>query len=240
MPRSQRPLQVFTEHETICSINSLGYTRIHDAQLLELVIDEAFDFDPPPVGESGATGLYAGEQDMYAFMIDLKAWVEIGEERFAPGFYVWNSEVGSRYTGIASFWYQRVCGNHIIWDPKHLVSYSRKHTASAETALTEFRKIIRHLVEASSNRRDEFGKSISRAQKTALGSCPDSVTRVLRGLGIPASSIQDAVKVMAEKSDGFTLYNAVDALTRLTGKLKNASERVEQDSKIGQLLSLAN
>lgn len=240
MPRSPGPLQIFTEHDSIRAINSVGYTRIHDAQLLELVIDEAFDFDPPPVGESGATGLYAGEQDMYAFMIDQTAWVEVGEERFAPGFYISNSEVGSRYTGIASFWYQRVCGNHIVWDPKHLVSYSRKHTTSAETALAELRKIIRYLVEASSSRRDEFVKSISNAKKTLLGSCPDSATKVMKGLGIAASSIQDAVQVMAEKSDGFTIYNAVDALTRITGKLKNASERVDQDGKIGQLLSLAN
>ena len=240
MPQGSRPIQIFTDGETIRSIHPVGYTRIDDSALLELVIDEAFDFDPPPVGDSGATGLYAGEQDMFAFMIDQKAWVEVGEDRFAPGFFVWNSEVGRRSMGIASFWYQRVCGNHIIWDPTHLVSYSRKHTANVETALGDFRKVIRHLVESSSARRDKFAKSISRAQHTPLGTCPEQVSKLLSGFGIGARSVHEAVETMAAKSDGFTLYNAVDALTRVTGRLQNAGERVEQDGKIGQLLTLAN
>ncbi len=240
MPRGHRPIQIFTEGDVIRSLHPVGYTRIHDAALLELVIDEAFDFDPPPVGESGATGLYAGEQDMFAFMIDSKAWVEVGEERFAPGFYLWNSEVGRRSMGLASFWYQRVCGNHIVWDPTHLVSYSRKHTANVETALGEFRKIIRHLVESSSVRKDKFAKSISRAQQTSLGTSTDQVSKVLTGFGLAAGSVKEAVEAMAAKSDGFTVYNAVDSLTRVTGRLQNAGERVEQDGKIGQLLSLAN
>ncbi len=240
MPHGSRPLQILTDDETIRSIHPVGYTRIHDAALLELVIDEAFDLDPPPVGDSGATGLYAGEQDMFAFMIDQKAWVEVGEERFAPGFFLWNSEVGRRSMGIASFWYQRVCGNHIVWDPTHLVSYSRKHTASVETALGDFRKIIRHLVESSSVRRDKFAQSISKAQHTPLGTCPDQVSKVLTGFGIAAGSVHDAVDAMASKPGRFSVYNALDSLTRITGRLQNAGDRVEQDSKIGQLLALAN
>lgn len=240
IPHGARPLQIFTDGETIRSIHPVGYTRIHDASLLELVIDEAFDLDPPPVGDSGATGLYAGEQDMFAFMIDQKAWVEVGEERFAPGFFLWNSEVGRRSMGIASFWYQRVCGNHIVWDPTHLVSYSRKHTASVETALGDFRKIIRHLIESSSARRDKFAKTISKAQHMPLGASPDQVSKLLTGFGIAAGSVHEAVDAMVGKADGFTVYNAVDALTRVTGRLQNAGDRVEQDGKIGQLLSMAN
>ena len=53
---------------------------------------------------------------MFAFLIDDSAWVEIGGEQFAPGFFVWNSEVGRRTIGVETFWFQHVCANHIVWD----------------------------------------------------------------------------------------------------------------------------
>lgn len=109
-----------------------------------------------------------------------------------------------------------------------------------ETALGYFRKIIRHLVESSSVRRDKFAQSISKAQHTPLGTCPDQVSKVLTGFGIAAGSVSAAVDAMANKPARFTVYNAVDSLTRITGRLQNAGDRVEQDSKIGQLLALAN
>lgn len=51
---------------------------------------------------TGATGLYCGEQDLFCFLIDPAGWIEIGEEAFAPGFFVWNSEVGRRSLGIST------------------------------------------------------------------------------------------------------------------------------------------
>jgi hypothetical protein len=240
IPRGQRPLQIFTDDHTVRSIHRVGYTRIHDAELLEVIIDVAFDFDPPPVGDNGSTGLHAGEQDMFAFMIDRSSWVEVGEEQFAPGFYVWNSEVGRRSMGVATFWFQRGCGNHILWDASNPVSFTRSHTASVCAALNEFKQIVRTLVENCPARKDAFAKSMAKAQQTSLGSKPDDVVRSLTGLGISPSQIQQAVTAMAEQGDGFTLYRTVDSLTRIASRLRNAGERTELDSKIGQLLALAN
>jgi hypothetical protein len=81
-----------------------------------MVEEYATDFQPPPKGFNGATGLYAGEQDLFVFLIDPTGWVEIDGEAFAPGMFLWNSEVGCRSVGIETFWYQQVCANHIVWD----------------------------------------------------------------------------------------------------------------------------
>ena len=83
----------------------------HVDEVLEAVREAAPDFTPPPKGLGGATGLYAGEQDMFAFGIDPTGWVEIGGENFALGFFVWNSEVGRRSVGVQTFWYQEICQN---------------------------------------------------------------------------------------------------------------------------------
>lgn len=240
IPRGQRPLQVYSDNQTVRSIHRVGYTRIHDAELLEVIIDVAFDLDPPPIDDNGSIGLYAGEQDMFAFMIDRSSWVEVGEEQFAPGFYVWNSEVGRRSMGVATFWFQRGCGNHILWDASSPVSFTRSHTASVSSVLTEFKNVVRLLAENCPARKDAFARSMAKAQQTSLGSQPDDVIRSLSGLGISPSLVQQAVTAMAEQGVGFTLYRTVDFLTRIAGKLRNAGDRLELDSKIGQLLALAN
>ena len=94
LPYGSKPIQILTRGETVRAINRTGYSRLFDADLLGVVIDEADWFDSPPRGFADAWGLYAGEQDMFAFLTDRKTWVEVGDEAFSPGFFVWNSEVG--------------------------------------------------------------------------------------------------------------------------------------------------
>ena len=91
LPRSNRPLQLFTQGDLIRSIHGTGYTRLHDADVVEMLRDAAVDFEPPQKAFNGATGLYAGEQDLFCFLIDPLGWTEIEGEAFAPGFFVWNS-----------------------------------------------------------------------------------------------------------------------------------------------------
>lgn len=55
------------------------------------------------------TGLYAGEQDMFCFLIDPPGWTEIDGQAFAPGYFVWNSEVGCRSVGIETFSLSAAC-----------------------------------------------------------------------------------------------------------------------------------
>ena len=119
------------------AIHGASYTRLYNADLLTMVREFATDFVPPqPAGMDGsrpsvtdddpgspgfvpdpeptpATGLYCGEQDMFCFLIDPTGWAEIEDEAFAPGFFIWNSEVGKRSVGVQTFWFQAVCQNHV-------------------------------------------------------------------------------------------------------------------------------
>ena len=130
MPRGNKPLQVFAIDGQVRSIHGSSYTRLHDAEVLDAVLDAADGFDAPPKGFNGATGLYCGEQDMFCFLIDPTGWIDIDGEAFAPGFFVWNSEVGRRTVGIQTFWFQQICQNHIVWDAVEVFDVKRKHTAN--------------------------------------------------------------------------------------------------------------
>ena len=239
LPGGNKPLQVFSSGELARSIHSASYTRLYDAELLDVVLDAADGFEPPPVGCNGGTGLYCGEQDLFCFLIDPTGWIDIGGEAFAPGMFVWNSEVGRRSVGVETFWYQQICANHIVWDTAaEVVEFSRKHTANVHEALFEIQRNVQALVQKRDQRRDSFARVIERAMETKLGDDADEVRAALSGTGISRTLGKKAVE-MAAKQGRFTLFSVVDALTRLAGQIQNAGDRTEADARAGKLLSLA-
>ncbi len=238
LPRSGKPFQVLTRDDRVRAVHGASYTRLYNADLLTMLREFATDFEPPPKGVNGATGLYCGEQDLFCFLIDPAGWAEISGEAFAPGFFVWNSEVGRRSLGVKTFWFQAVCQNHIVWDAVEVEGFSRKHTANVHDGLRDIREIIARLVESRDRRRDSFVRVVEKAAAERLGSDADKVLEVLKDHGIRRTLAKEAVQLVEAKGDGFTVFAMVDALTRVAGRMKYAGDRVEADEKAGQLLAL--
>ena len=179
LPRSGKPLQLLTAGDSVRAIHGASYTRLYNSELLEIVQDTAKGFEPAQQGLLGKTGLYCGEQDMFVFLIDPLGWTEIDGEAFAPGFFLWNSEVGRRSVGIETFWFQAVCANHIVWDAVDVTEVSRKHTTNVRSALSDIRHSIRELVARRDSRRDHFVSTIRSAMRRTLGDDADAVLNKL-------------------------------------------------------------
>lgn len=244
MPRGNKPLQVFTDDRRVRSIHGVSYTRLYNADLVAMLSEFAVDFQPPQkaadaiAGEYGGTGLYCGEQDLFAFLIDPTGWTEIGGEAFCPGFFVWNSEVGKRSIGIETFWFQAVCQNHIVWDAVEVVEFTRKHTAGVHDCLGDIRRIVEALVAKRDERKDGFARVIKKAMQTKLGNDADEVLETLSKQGVTKALARRALEVAREQGR-FTIFSLVDALTRIAGEEKNAGDRAAADQKAARLLSLA-
>ena len=238
LPTGTKPLQFYLQSDRLRSLHAATYTRLYNADVVGVIREFATDFQPPPSGVNGATGLYCGEQDTFCFLIDPTGWAEIDGEAFAPGFFVWNSEVGSRSVGIQTFWFQSVCQNHIVWDATEITEFSRKHTANVQDALTEIRRIIEALVEKRDKRRDGFVKVIRSAMQTTLAESAEETERVLAQNGIPRKLAKEAT-LSANRLGRFTVFSLVDALTRLTGAIANAADRTALDERASRLLTLA-
>jgi hypothetical protein len=238
MPRQgNKPLQLFTEGRLLRSIHGTSYTRVFDSELVAILQEYAVDFQPPQKGMNGGTGLYCGEQDMFCFLIDPAGWTEIEGQAFAPGFFLWNSEVGRRSIGIQTFWFQAVCQNHIVWDAIEVAEFTRKHTASVRDSLGEIRRRIEGLVELRDARRDGFAKVVSKAMRETLGSDAEDAEKLLLKQGISRSLTRKALEI-AQQQGRFTIFAFVDALTRIAGEIKLAGERTEADAKASSLLAL--
>ena len=122
------------------AVTGPDYGRIHDHELVEAVmriagngtgdtrwkvpgvLDWASMTHNPRVDISKeTTTLYASDRDVFLFLCDDLNPIEAGRlpdgspDLFFRGFYCWNSEVGSRTLGIASFYLRAVCANRNLW-----------------------------------------------------------------------------------------------------------------------------
>ena len=148
----------------------LNYTRLYNADILAMLAEFATDFRPPQKAafggkRSGGTGLYAGEQDMFVFLIDPTGWAEI-EGQALPRILRLEPRGGKRSLGIQTFWFQAVCQNHIVWDAVEVVEFTRKHTANVGESLAEIRRIVEQLVAKRDQRRTASPRSSRRRWKT--------------------------------------------------------------------------
>ncbi len=239
LPQADKPVQLLATGKTIRSLHGVAYSRLWNVDLINLVREFASDFQPPPVGCNGGTGLYCGEQDLFAFVIDPTGWTEIGGESFAPGFFLWNSEVGRRSLGIQTFWYQAICQNHIVWDATNVVEFTRKHTGNIRESLLEIRRMIQALQDHRDERKDSFATAVRKAMATNVASDSDEAMKFLSQHSLPRDTIERAVKQLGHDGKPFTLWNLVDVLTHMNVKLRYAGDRVEADQKVAKLMQLA-
>lgn len=222
----------------IRAINGERYKPLWNADLLSMTREFATDFTPPQKGMNGGTGLYAGQQDLFVFLIDPNGWVEINGEAFAPGFYCWNSEVGARTVGVSTFWFQSVCANHVIWDATDVTEVVRRHTGKASKSLAAIRDVIEALVAKRDQRKDGFAKVIAKAMETTYGTDIEDVQKLLAKAGFTRALAKKAAE-LAQQSGRFTIWSVVDALTQLSRDAKFAGSRTDADQKASSLLALA-
>ena len=239
LPKGSKPFQFFTEERRVRSLHGSVYTRLWNADLVRMLREFAVDFQPPQKAVTGGTGLYAGEQDCFAFLIDPLAWIEIEGEAYAPGFFCWNSEVGRRSLGIQTFWFAQVCGNHIVWNANDVCEFSSKHTSKVQDGLSTIRSMIEALVKKRDEQKDSFVSVVRKAMETKLGSDAEEAFKEVCKSSIPRSVAQQAVEIAREKGR-FSIWSIVDALTRLAQKHENAGDRTEADQRASRFLSLVS
>ena len=83
------------------------------------------------------TTLYASDRDVFLFLVDDTHPIEAGKlpngdpDLYFRGFYCWNSEVGSKTLGMATFFLRAVCMNRNIWGAEGFEELSIRHSKFA-------------------------------------------------------------------------------------------------------------
>jgi hypothetical protein len=189
------------------------------------------------------TTLYASDRDVFLFLCDDTHPIEAGRlpngepDLYFRGFYAWNSEVGSKTLGIASFYLRAVCCNRNLWGVQNFEEITIRHSKfaahrfahEAAPALTNFansspapfiagiRAARERIVARNDEDRDRFLRKRG-FSKTETGKIIDTV---LREEHRPPESIFDFVQGITALARGKTHQ---DTRLGLEGKARKLLE----------------
>lgn len=235
IPRDNRPLQVFTVGDTIRSIHSISYERLFNSRLLEVVIDEVTNMTEFDDKQFRAPAFFAGECDLFAYMIDESNWLNYRDERFAPAFVVWNSEVGAKSIGMRSCWFHAASEAFLIEDGEDPVAYVRRHSSGVHESLSVIRGRIQLWLATVESRSQRFLGHLSEAVGTEHTTAIETLVKRLIGHGIS----RDLVKAIEwnRPSSGSLLSQLVVLAALSTVRFaQNASSRFELGAYLASLV----
>ncbi|NYJ13107.1 hypothetical protein GGI64_004188 [Rhizobium leguminosarum] len=191
------------------------------------------------------TTLYASDRDVFLFLVDDTHPIEAGRlpngepDLYFRGFYAWNSEVGSKTLGIASFYLRAVCANRNLWGTENFEEITIRHSKfaaqrfahEAAPALTSFANSspapfvagIKAARERIVARKDEDRETFLRRRGFSKGETGKVIEMVLSEEGRPPESI----------------FDFVQGITALARSKTNQDTRLELEGKAKKLLESA-
>ena len=233
------------------AVTGPNYGRVWNSDIVQSLVDRFGDgtngrFRVP--GEFGHdvtvtkanTTLFAGDRDMFVFLADERNRIEIPGRRdgkagsLARGFFVWNSEVGSATLGIATFLFDYVCCNRIVWGAKEYRQVTIRHTVSAPERWVE--EVTPALVTYADSSASSVVTAIAAAKEARL----DNVDAFLAArFGKRIGPQMQAIHMTEEGRPVETLWDAATAATAYARGVEYQDRRVEIERQAGDLIDLA-
>ena len=239
-------------HTTLRAATGPNYGRVWNADIVSALMQKfgdgrTGDFRVP--GEFGRevpitdrnTTIYGSDRDIFIFLADENNRIEMDNRRdgqggsLARGFFVWNSEEGSKSIGAAFFLFDYVCMNRIVWGVQGFKEIRLRHTAGAPDRWLE--EITPVLMEYSNASAAPIEQTIKEAQAKRVDDDLDAFLKNRRFTKSESAAIQQA-HVREEGRPIESLWDATTAITAHAKTIPHQDERVEMERKGGALLDL--
>ena len=188
------------------------------------------------------TTLYASDRDVFLFLVDDMNPIEAGKlpdgspDLYFRGFYCWNSEVGAKTLGIASFYLRAVCQNRNLWGVEDFQEISIRHSKyaanrfahEAAPALTRF---------ADSSPRP-FVEGVRAARERIVAHSDEDRTDFLRKQGFSKAETARIVEtVLAEEGrPPESVFDFVQGITAVARPKPQQDARLDMEGKAKRLL----
>ena len=261
--REVEDLGALLRHEEGLPIPSLSaltgpkYGRVWNADVIE-ALQRRFgdgvtgDFTVP--GEFGTaldsvtkdnTTLFASDRDMFVFLADEQHRIEVPNRRdgqpgsLARGFFVWNSEVGSTSLGLATFLFDYVCCNRMVWGAEGYQEIRVRHSSGAPDKFMH--EVAPALVSYANSSAAGIQDAIAKAQAAKIGD-KDAVQEFLVKRRRFSETQAQAIGLAHFAEEGRpieTLWDATVGVTAYAKGLKHQDARVDLERKGGDILNLA-
>jgi hypothetical protein len=234
------------DHELVAAVMKIAGNGVGDTRWkVPGVLDWATMTHNPFVDVTkDTTTLYASDRDVFLFLVDDTNPIEAGRlsdgspDLYFRGFYCWNSEVGSKTLGTASFYLRAVCMNRNLWGVENFEQITIRHSKfaaqrfahEATPALTSFANSspapfiagIKSARERIVARNDEDRDGFLRKRGFSKSETAKIIETVLQEEGRPPESVFDFVQGITALARGKAHQ---DARLELEGKAKRLMER---------------
>ena len=191
------------------------------------------------------TTLYASDRDVFMFLVDDTHPIEIGKlpngdpDLIFRGFYVWNSEVGSKTLGISTFMLRGVCQNRNIWGQEDKHSLIIRHSKNAPNRFAQEAEPA--LLDYSTQSSTGILYNINQARSAVVASNDDERTNYLKTNGFNAKQAQHIINtvIKAEDVKPKSVWDFVQGITAVARDLKHTDERIQLEMLAGKMMSKA-
>ena len=192
------------------------------------------------------TTLYASDRDVFLFLVDDTHPIEAGHlpdgspDLYFRGFYCWNSEVGSKTLGIASFYLRAVCMNRNLWGVENFEEITIRHSKFAAQRFAH--EAAPALTSFANSSPAPFIAGIKAARERIVARTNDDRETFLRKRGFSKSETAKIVETVLheEGRPPESVFDFVQGITALARGKAHQDARLELEGRAKRLLERAN
>ncbi len=246
------------------AVTGLDYGRIFDYELVEAVqriagngtgdtrwkVPGALDwstgiYNPRVDITKDTTTLYASDRDVFLFLVDDLNPIEAGKlpdgspDLYFRGFYCWNSEVGAKTLGMASFYLRAVCQNRNLWGVEDFEEITIRHSKYAASRFAhEAAPALQNFANSSPM---PFVNGIKAARERIVARTDEDRTDFLRKRGFSKAETGRIIDtVLAEEGrPPESIFDFVQGITALARDKAHQDARLDLEGKAKKLLDRA-
>lgn len=199
-------------------------------------------YNPHVDATAETTTLYASDRDVFLFLVDDLNPIEAGRlpdgspDLYFRGFYCWNSEVGAKTLGLASFFLRAVCQNRNLWGVEDFQEITIRHSKFAASRFA--REAAPALARFAESSPAPFVNRIRAARAQVVARNDDDRTDFLRQRGFGKGEATKVIEtVLAEEGrKPESVFDFVQGITALARGKAHQDARLELETCAKRLL----
>ena len=259
-----KTLEIENGRTELRAVTGPDYGRIYDHELVEAVrriagngagdtrwkVPGVLDwstgvYNPRVDITKDTTTLYASDRDVFLFLVDDLNPIEAGRlpdgspDLYFRGFYCWNSEVGAKTLGMASFYLRAVCQNRNLWGVEDFEEITIRHSKYAANRFAH--EAAPALLNFANSSPKPFVNGIKAARQRIVARSDEDRGNFLRRRGfskVETGKIIDAV-LAEEGRPPESIFDFVQGITAVARDKPHQDARLDMEAKAKKLLDCA-
>ncbi len=191
------------------------------------------------------TTLYASDRDVFLFLVDDLNPIEGGRlpdgspDLYFRGFYCWNSEVGAKTLGMASFYLRAVCQNRNLWGVEDFEEITIRHSKYAASRFAH--EAAPALTRFANSSPQPFINGIAQARQRIVARTDEDRTEFLRKRGFGKAETAKIIEtVLAEEGrKPESVFDFVQGITAVARDKPHQDARLDLEARAKKLLDRA-